>query len=59
MSKENLVIEKMREAAKPLRPGEVAEMTGIPKDEVSTIIKTLKKQEKVFSPKRCFWAVTE
>jgi len=57
--KENIVLNKMKEAGKPVRPGEVAELTGIPKDEVSKIIQTLKKNGKVISPKRCFWALSE
>lgn len=57
--KRNLVLDKMREVAKPMRPGEVAELTGIAKDEVSKIIQTLKKEGKVISPKRCFWAPAE
>ena len=57
--KNELVVEKMKEAGKPLRPGDVAEMTELPKDEVSKIIQTLKKEGKVISPKRCFWAPAE
>ena len=57
--KNELVVEKMKEAGKPLRPGDVAEMTRLPKDEVSKIIQTLKKEGKVISPKRCFWAPAE
>jgi len=57
--KENIVLNSMKEAGKPVRPGEVAELTGLPKDEVSKIIQTLKKDGKVMSPKRCFWAPAE
>ncbi len=39
-----------------LRPGDIAKKTGIDKAEVSRIIKKLKAEEKVFSPKRCFYA---
>ncbi len=58
-SKEQTVLEAMRKAGKPLRPGDIAEMVSLPKDEVSKIIKSLKKKGKVTSPKRCFWATTE
>jgi DNA-binding MarR family transcriptional regulator len=57
--KERMVLEAMKKAGKPVRPGDVAEMTGLPKDEVSKVIKSLKKKGKVGSPKRCFWAPTE
>jgi DNA-binding transcriptional regulator GbsR (MarR family) len=40
----------------PLRAGEVAEITGIDKKEVSKVIKTLKKEGKIISPKNCYYA---
>jgi DNA-binding MarR family transcriptional regulator len=46
----------MKKAGKPLRPGDVAELTGLDKDEVSKAINALKKDGKVVSPKRCFWS---
>jgi len=45
----------MEKAGKPVKAGEVAEMTGIPKDDVAKIIAGLKKQGKVESPKACFY----
>ena len=54
--KEQMVLTAMESAGKPLRPGEIAELTGIDKNEVSKIINSLKKSGKIISPKRCFWA---
>lgn len=54
--KEQMILTALQNAGKPLRPGDVAEMTGIDKDEVTKIINKLKKDGKVISPKRCFWA---
>jgi len=54
--KEQKVLEAMEKAGKPVRPGDVAKMSDLPKDEVSKIIRDLKKQGKVTSPKRCFYA---
>ena len=54
--KEQMVLEAMEKAGKPVRPGEVAKMVGLAKDEVSKIIRSLKKKGKVTSPKRCFYA---
>jgi DNA-binding IclR family transcriptional regulator len=54
--KEQIVLDVMQKAGKPLRPREVAELTGLAKDEVSQIIRNLKKKGKVTSPKRCFYA---
>jgi DNA-binding IscR family transcriptional regulator len=46
VDKEQMVLVAMQNAGKPLRPGDVAELTGINKDEVSKIINKLKKREK-------------
>jgi len=54
--KEQMVLEAMKKAGKPVRPGDVAKIAGLPKDEVSKIIRSLKKKGKVTSPKRCFYA---
>ncbi len=54
--KEQMVLEAMEKAGKPVRPGEVAKMVGLASDEVSKIIRGLKKKGKVTSPKRCFYA---
>jgi Mn-dependent DtxR family transcriptional regulator len=53
------VYDAMVQAGKPVRPGDIAEMTGIDKKEVSKIIQELKKEGKVLSPKRCYWAPAE
>jgi DNA-binding MarR family transcriptional regulator len=54
--KEQMVLDAMKKAGKPLRPGQVADLVGLAKDEVSKIIRGLKKKGKVTSPKRCFYA---
>lgn len=50
------VLEAMKKAGKPVRPGDVAKMLNVDSKEVSKAIKELKSQGKVFSPKRCFYA---
>ncbi|RLA99169.1 MAG: transcriptional regulator [Deltaproteobacteria bacterium] len=57
--KERLVLEAMKKAGKPVRPGDVAKMTGLESKEVSKIISDLKKKGKVSSPKRCYYAPVE
>ncbi len=52
---EEIVLEAMKKAGKPVRPGDVAKMTGIDSKEVSKIIKSLRKQGRVYSPKRCYY----
>lgn len=53
---EEKVLKTMKEIGKPVRPGDVAEAAGIDSKEVSKIIASLKKQELVDSPKRCYYA---
>ncbi|MBC8186130.1 transcriptional regulator [candidate division KSB1 bacterium] len=57
--KKNVVLKAMQDAGKPVRPGDVANATGIENKEVSKLIQELKKDGKVMSPKRCFWAPAE
>ena len=54
--KEKMVLEAMKEAGKPVRPGDVAKALNLESKDVSKIIQSLKKQGLVASPKRCFWA---
>lgn len=39
----------------PLRPGQIADVLGADRKEVDKAIKQLKKDEKIYSPKRCFY----
>lgn len=56
---EEKVLSAMKKAGKPLKPGEVAELIGEESKTVSKVIGTLKKQGKVISPKRCYYALSE
>lgn len=56
---EKKVLTAMKKAGKPVRPGEVAKMIGEDGKAVSKIISVLKKQGKVKSPKRCYYAPSE
>ena len=49
------VLDAMKKAGKPVRPGEVAKMIGEESKAVSKIISSLKKKGKVVSPKRCYY----
>ena len=55
MNNEELVLKALNDSSEPLRPGEIAEKAGLDKTEVDKAIKTLKKEEKIFSHKRCFY----
>ena len=51
------VFEVLANAGKPMKSGEIAEVGGIDKKEVDKAIKKLKAEEKIFSPKVCFYEV--
>ncbi len=57
--KKELVLEAMKKAGKPVRPGDIAKATGLDSKEVSKIIKELRAEGKVISPKRCYYAPAE
>lgn len=53
---EKVVLEAMKKAGKPVRPGDVAKIIGLESKQVSAAIQNLKKEGKVMSPKKCYWA---
>ena len=53
------ILEVLKNAEKPLRPGEIAAALGEDKDAVSKAIKELKAEEKIYSPVRSCYAVVE
>lgn len=54
VSKED-VIDAFKTSDKPLRPGEIAQKIGVDSKEISKIIKELREEGKVYSPKRCYY----
>lgn len=56
MSNMDLVLNTLKEASEPLKGQQVADISGLDKKEVDKIIKKLKAEEKIISPKRCFYA---
>ncbi|MBC7094066.1 MarR family transcriptional regulator [Thermococcus sp.] len=56
---EEIVFKVLKEAGKPLKSAEIAEIAGIDKKEVDKAIKNLKKGGKIISPKRCYYAPAE
>ncbi len=55
MSHSDTILEAMKNAGEPLNNGKIAELTGIDKKDVEKAMKQLKADEKIVSPKRCFW----
>jgi biotin operon repressor len=56
---ENSILDVLTRAGKPLRPGDIAKELGLESREISKVIATLKKDGKIISPKRCFYAPAE
>ncbi|EFC90599.1 conserved hypothetical protein [Dethiosulfovibrio peptidovorans DSM 11002] len=57
MGSEEKILEALSEKA--MKAGEIAESIGLEKDDVSKLLKTLKTQGKVVSPKRCYYGLPE
>ncbi|KAF0202659.1 MAG: hypothetical protein FD170_1833 [Bacteroidetes bacterium] len=55
METTELVLKTLSEAGKPLKGSEIAELAGIDKKDVDNAIKKLKKDEKIVSPKVCYY----
>jgi len=50
------VLNALKDAGKPMRPGEIAEATELDTKEVSKVLKKLKSEDAVCTPKRCFYS---
>lgn len=55
MDDKNRVLEAMSNAGKALKSGEIAELSGLDKKTVDKIMNELKKEDRIVSPKRCYW----
>lgn len=49
------VLAAMQAAGKPMSAGQIAEAAGMDRKEVDKAMKVLKTEEKIVSPKRCYW----
>ncbi|MCE4564262.1 MarR family transcriptional regulator [Maribellus sp. CM-23] len=54
MSEEKVLV-AMKAAGKPMSAGQIAEAAGIDRKDVDKAMKVLKAEEKIISPKRCYW----
>jgi len=54
---EEKIIETIKKAGKALKGGEIAELSGIDKKDVDKLIKKLKADDKIYSPKMCFYDI--
>ena len=49
------VLEVMRTEGQPLNAGKIAELGSLDRKLVDKAMTQLKKEEKIVSPKRCYW----
>ena len=49
------VLEVMRAEGQPLNAGKISELGGLDRKAVDKAMAQLKKEEKIVSPKRCYW----
>lgn len=49
------VLEVMRAEGQPLNAGKIAEIGSLDRKDVDKAMAKLKKEEKIVSPKRCYW----
>lgn len=49
------VLQALKKSGKPMKSAEIAEAIGIDKKEVDKAIKSLKADDKIISPKVCFY----
>lgn len=56
METKELVLKTLQESGKPMKSAEIAAQTGIDKAVVDKAIQSLKKEEKIVSPKVCYYS---
>lgn len=57
MDNKEKVLEALKNSDKELKSSEIAEIAGIMKADADKAITVLKKEEKIFSPKKCFYSI--
>jgi predicted transcriptional regulator len=56
METKDLVLKTLKESTQPMKSAEIAVKAGIEKAAVDKAIQSLKKEEKIISPKVCFYS---
>jgi Mn-dependent DtxR family transcriptional regulator len=56
---EKKIVSAMKKVGKPVKSGDIAKMLGVENKEVAQVFQELKKQGKIVSPKRCYYALSE
>lgn len=56
METKDIVLQTLKESAKPMKSAEIAAQAGIDKAAVDKAIQSLKKEERIISPKVCYYS---
>lgn len=56
METKDIVLKTLLESTKPLKSAEIAAQAGIEKAMVDKALQSLKKEEKIISPKVCYYS---
>jgi len=59
LNTQDIILKTLTESENPLKAGEIAELSGVDKKEVDKAIKILKDEEKIISPKKCYYGVNK
>ena len=59
MDLEKEVLEALTKSEEPLKSGDIAKILNVDSKEVSKVIKKLKADGKIISPKRCYYGVSK
>lgn len=57
MDSKEIVFNTLKDTGNALRVGDIVKLSCLDKNHVEKAMKELKKEEKIFSPARCFWQV--
>jgi DNA-binding IscR family transcriptional regulator len=57
MDNYDVILDFFGKADKPVSAGQIATATGIDRKEVDKVMAKLKKEEKIVSPKVCYWEI--
>ncbi|NTV98378.1 MAG: HTH domain-containing protein [Chlorobiaceae bacterium] len=49
------VLEVLKKSDQPLSAGQITEISGLDRKAVDKAMKTLKDEERIVSPRRCYW----
>jgi len=55
MDAKAIILEVLKNEGEPLSAGQIAEKSGLDRKSVDKAMKSLKEEELIVSPKRCYW----